>query len=66
MMTRYPKTLLFIASGLLLFGWAVPFLMIMQMIESSYFLSFLSWAASISGLFLGVVGAATYVRMRKK
>lgn len=66
MMTRNPKTLLFIASGLLLFGWAIPFLMVMQMIEANYFLSFLSWAASISGLFLGVIGAATYVRMRKK
>ena len=66
MLTRNPKTLLFIAFGLLLFGWSIPFLMVMQMIEANYFLSFLSWAASISGLFLGVVGAATYVRMRKK
>lgn len=66
MMMQNSKTLLFLAFGLLLFGWAIPFLMVMQIIEANYFLSFLSWAASISGLFLGVVGAATYVRMRKK
>ena len=66
MLTRNPKTLLFIAFGLLLFGWSIPFLMVMQLIEANYFLSFLSWAASIGGLLLGVIGAATYVRMRKK
>ena len=66
-MTRpKPVTLLFIAFGLLLFGWAVPFLIVMRIVEASYFLSFLSWAASISGLILGVIGAATVVRMRKK
>lgn len=66
MMRSRALRLIFIAFGLLLFGWAVPFLMVMQILESSYFLSFLSWAASISGLLLGVIGAATYVRLRKK
>jgi hypothetical protein len=61
-----PRTLLFIAISLLLFGWAMPFLMVIKAVESTFFLNFLSWGASVAGLYLGVMAMAGLVRRRKK
>jgi len=45
-----PRALLFIALGLLLFGWVMPFLMVIKAVESTFTLNFLSWDASVAGL----------------
>jgi membrane associated rhomboid family serine protease len=66
MIDERPRTLLFIAIGLLLFGWAMPFLMVIKLVESTFFLNFLSWGASVAGLYLGVIAIAGLVRRRKK
>jgi hypothetical protein len=60
--------ILIIITGFILvtLGVVLPFLMVMHILESSFFLNFFSYAASISGLFLGVIGAANYVRLNKK
>jgi hypothetical protein len=52
-----PKILLLIAFGLLLLGFALPALMIMQMLPSTFFLNFLAYGASFTGLMLGFLGA---------
>ena len=51
---------------LMLVGWVLPFLMVLQVLASSYALNFFSYIAQISGLFLGIIGAAMYVRLKKK
>jgi hypothetical protein len=66
MIDERPRTLLFIALGLLLFGWVMPFLMVLHVVESTFFLNFLSWGASVGGLYLGVIAVASLVRIRKK
>jgi len=66
-MTRLqPIQLILIGIVLMLIGWVFPFLMVLQVIESSFALNFLSYIAQISGLFLGIIGAAMYVRFKKK
>jgi len=40
--------------------------MILKVIGSTFFLNFFSFTASILGLFLGLIGAAFYVRERRK
>ena len=50
---------------LVLFGAVAPFLMVMRIVESSLILSFLSYGASMVGLFLGLIGAALYVRSHR-
>jgi hypothetical protein len=50
---------------LVLFGFVAPFLMVIRLIEPSFALSFLSHAASVGGLFLGMIGSATYIRSRR-
>jgi hypothetical protein len=51
---------------LVLFGFIAPFLMVLDVIPSSFWLSFLSHGASVSGLFLGLIGVSTYIQANKK
>ena len=57
-MLDHPERLLLIAIVLLLFGCIMPFLMVTQVVESTFFLNFLSFTASVGGLFLGIIGIA--------
>jgi len=47
-------------------GVIVPLLMIIHIIESTFFLNFASYAVSVSGLYLGIIGVTQYVRTNKK
>jgi membrane associated rhomboid family serine protease len=46
---------------LVLAGAVLPFLMVIGIFESSFFLNFVAYAASVVGLFLGIIAAATFV-----
>jgi hypothetical protein len=61
-----PVHLVLIGVALMLVGWVLPFLMVLRVLESSYALNFFSYFAQVSGLFLGIIGAAMYVRLKKK
>lgn len=60
-----PWKLIVIGFVLVLLGFVLPFLMVLRVLESSIFLNFLSYGASVGGLFLGLIGAAMYVRIRR-
>lgn len=62
-----PERLLALAVLLLLFGCIMPFLMVTQAVESTFFLNFLSFGASLTGLFLGIIGISQQrLKTRKK
>jgi hypothetical protein len=58
MILEYYKQLLALSIFLLLFGCIMPFLMVLRIVESTFFLNFLSFGASVLGLFLGLAGIA--------
>lgn len=60
-----PKRMIVIGFFLVLLGSVLPFLMVLQIVETTFFLSFVSWGSTVSGLFLGVIGSAHYVRLKK-
>ena len=60
-----PITLMIIAFILLLVGWVLPFLMVIHVLPSTFFLNFFSYTASTVGLIVGIVGAVFYARLRK-
>jgi len=63
-MTRlHPGKMIAIGFVLVAFGFIAPLLMVIDVIEASFFLSFLSHGASVTGLLLGIVGAAQYSRL---
>jgi hypothetical protein len=61
-----PLQLILIGFLLSLMGVVLPFLMVMRILESTFFLNFFSYGASVSGLFLGIMGAAQYVGKNRK
>ena len=60
-----PRLLLSLGVILLLLGVVLPFLMVMHVLESTFFLNFFSWGASVTGLALGTIGFALYVRTKR-
>ena len=62
----HPWQIIGIGFILVLAGVVFPWLMVLRIIEPTYTLSFLSFAASVSGVLLGIIGAALYVRLNKK
>jgi hypothetical protein len=62
----HPVRLMVIGFLLSLIGWLFPLLMVIRVIEPTFSLNFLSYAASVSGLFLGIIGAASYIRTHRK
>ena len=65
-MMNNPRLLLSLGLVLMITGWIIPLLIVMRVIPSTFFLNFISWGASISGLFLGFIGVATWTKMRKE
>jgi hypothetical protein len=47
-------------------GVVLPFFMVMRILPSTFTLNFLAYGAMVAGLFLGILGAAMYVRLNKK
>ena len=60
-----PRLLLGLGIFLMLLGIVIPFLMVIQVLESTFFLNFFSWASSVAGLALGTIGFATWSRNRR-
>lgn len=48
-----------------LLGAILPFLIILGFLPSTFFLNFLAYGVSTAGIFLGVIGVATYVRKHR-
>jgi len=60
-----PRLLLCLGVILMLLGIILPFLIVVHLLESTFFLNFFSWGASVSGLSLGTIGFALYGRIKR-
>ena len=65
-MLAHPWKLLVVGFVLLLLGVLLPLLMVLRVIPSTFFLNFLAYAASFSGMILGMIGAVLYGRLNGK
>ncbi len=61
---KSPHLLLTLGLLLMLMGVILPFLMVIKVLESTFFLNFFSWGLSSLGLALGMVGFALTRWMR--
>jgi len=62
---EHPKRLVFIGVAMMLFGCIAPFLMVVHIWESTFFLNFLAYTMSVLGMVLGFVGVAM-IRVKQK
>ncbi|MEE4194662.1 MAG: hypothetical protein V2J07_05640 [Anaerolineae bacterium] len=60
-----PIFLILIGGALVIAGALLPFLMVLQELETTFFWAFFSYGASIIGLFLGMWGAFSYMRVER-
>lgn len=61
------RSIILIGFVLVFLGFFLPLLMVLKILESTYLLNFVSFASSILGLLLGLLGAAQYVvELRRK
>jgi hypothetical protein len=60
-----PSRLIVIGFVLLVLGVLFPLLMMLRLIESTFWLNFLSFGAQVAGLFLGFIGATMYLRINR-
>jgi hypothetical protein len=65
-MFTHPLRTILIGFALAVLGVVLPFLMVLHILKSTFFLNFFSYTASLVGLILGIIGAASYVRLKKK
>jgi hypothetical protein len=66
MKNERPILLIMVGFLLVLAGWVLPFLMVMHIIPSTFFLNFFAYAAGLAGLLMGMIGSAMYFRGRRK
>ena len=61
-----PWKLILIGFLLSFAGVALPLLMVIHLVPSTFFLNFFSFGASMTGLILGIIGASRFVRENRK
>jgi hypothetical protein len=61
-----PRFLLSLGVMLMFLGIVLPFLMVIKVLESPFFLNFFAWSASVAGLALGTIGFAMRSMKRKE
>jgi positive regulator of sigma E activity len=66
MMDLDPKILLAVGFFLLVLGVVLPFLMVLQILESTLFLNFFSFIAQFLGLIVGFIGAMSLARRSRR
>ncbi len=66
MLMGNPRRMILIGLVLVVIGVALPLLMILDMIRTTFLLSLVAHGASVSGLFLGFIGTLMIVRVRKE
>ena len=61
-----PRFLLSFGVILMILGIILPFLIVIKVLESTFFLNFFSWGVSVAGLPFGTIGFALWSREKKE
>ncbi len=60
------KPLLLLGGVLVVVGFVLPFLMVVHLIPSTFFLNFFAYISSVTGLWLGMLGAVQLFVIRRR
>jgi len=61
-----PIRMIILGLILLVAGIILPLLMVVKVVESTFFLNFLSYGMSMVGSVIGIAGAAFFIRFNRK
>lgn len=59
-----PTAMIVISVLLMVAGVVLPLLMVVHVMQSTFFLNFLSYTLSLIGIFLGAIGVSLYMRRK--
>lgn len=60
-----PTRMIIIGFLLMVMGVILPFLMVIKVLESTFFLNFFSYTSSLLGMIIGFIGTAFYVHVNR-
>ena len=60
-----PKTMILVGIGMMLISIILPFLMVMQILKSTFFMNFLAYGLSVAGILIGFIGMVSLVKIRR-
>lgn len=60
-----PWTMILVGGGMMLVSVILPFLMVIQILRSTFFLNFLAYGLSVAGIFIGFIGMVSYVKIKR-
>lgn len=60
-----PLKLIIIGGVLLIIGWIIPLLIVLDLVEPSILLAFAGYAMSVAGLVTGLIGVYTHFPFRR-
>ena len=66
MVIRHPIRLMIIGGVLVLFGVVASFAMVLRLVETTFWLSFLTYIGSVMGGLFGILGGVEYNSQRNK
>ena len=66
MRTIDPKLLMIIGVTLMVAGVVIPLLIVIKIIESTFFLNFFSYSLQIVGLIMAMIGLVSFSGLRRK
>jgi hypothetical protein len=61
-----PKRMIWLGALLMVMGVVLPFLMVIKILESTFFLNFFSYGASVAGMAIATIGLAYTAISRSK
>lgn len=61
-----PRNLILIGLVLMLTGVILPLLMVIKVVESTFFWNFFAYISSTIGMIVGIIGVAFYARLNKQ
>jgi hypothetical protein len=61
-----PAQMMWLGFFLLVLGILLPFLMVLQMLESTLLMNFIAYLASLGGLVIGLIGVVEHARAHPK
>ena len=65
MLKMQPWKMILLGASMMLVSMVLPWLMVLQILRSTFFLNFLSYGLSVAGLFIGFIGMMSMVRIRR-
>jgi membrane protein implicated in regulation of membrane protease activity len=65
MLNMQPWKMIVLGGAMMLVSMVLPWLMVLQILRSTFFLNFLAYGLSVAGMLIGFIGMVSLVKIRR-